>query len=395
MNYSETTSLTTFLRTARWPVFTKQQPTFFSIAGISGKELPLSNTYSFFFQSEADHGLGVLFTLALLDVVRRKSSGTKLPVLDGPVRVSREHSMDEGQWLDLLVHNGTSDSSLQGATFAILIENKVNHWLHNDLDNYWNSVRGPACKVGIVLGKNPEHPDAPWLFVSHPELAQAVEARLGAVLSQANTRYLPLLLHLLEYLKQMTDSNHDNFALAFNFAHRHRAALAQAQKVINQFNDRGLADVIVEAWGPDYKQQGVFEDRVDVMHVQRNDMRYIVFYGHMLELDKEPTYAITLYAGRAERKAVANWFTYLSGQQAAIDAGLSRLDWFDQSYKELVIGKKYTFIGSSVEEFRQEVREALERDWKPLESAWLTKSISANSLEATELPAISSSDALS
>ena len=141
------TALAQFLHTTRWPVLREEQPTFFSIAGIGHKELPLSNVYAFFFDSEEVHGLGSLFLEALLDVVGAKNAEqvTKWPSLEGPVRVAREYALDGQQRLDLLVHDGPAGTTVQGASYAVLIENKVNHWLANDLDNYMRSVRGLRC----------------------------------------------------------------------------------------------------------------------------------------------------------------------------------------------------------------------------------------------------------
>ena len=365
MSPSDNSALLRFLRTARWPRLTQSRPTFFSIAGIGHKELPLSNTYSFFFQSQAPHGLGKLFLRALLDVVGQRDGAIALPNLDGPVRVAREYPMDKGQWLDLLVHDGETNTSVKDATYSVLIENKVNHWLANDLDNYWQSVRGPSCKVGVVLSARRERPAGPWVCVTHRELALAVESRLGAVIGQADARYSPLLLQLLEHLKQMSDSDHDNFARAFDFAQQHRAALAEAQKLIQAITPQGLAAAIVEGMGPDYELRKAFGERADIQRTGHSNLRYIVFFGHLLALDKQPSFTIALYTGHY----TAAWRRYLTERAAVRGLDHKRLSWF--MYDGLLIGRQYPCSVRSVHDLREEVAKVMKNDWLPLEEDWL------------------------
>jgi hypothetical protein len=370
MSELNTAALAQFLHTSPWPALHEEQPTFFSIAGISHKELPLSNMYAFFFDSEEVHGLGSLFLQALLDTVAAKNTQqvAEWPPLEGPVRVAREYGVDERQRLDLLVHDGPAHTTVQGASYAVLIENKVNHWLANDLDNYLQSVRGAARTLGVVLGVRREYPNKPWVFVSHAELAQAVQHRLGPQLSRVHARYLPVLLHFLEHLTGMSEQN-ENFSLAFNFAQQHRQQLALAQRVLNELEGQTLGRAIVEAFGPGYEQQVAFDDRVDIRLVKPAPFRYIVYYGHILDLTKPSSFTITLYAPFANKTLANKWRTYLEAQAWIQQLGATKLAWFN--FDALLVGKEYAFTGKNLPEFMNAVGEALQRDWQPQEESWV------------------------
>ena len=333
--------------------------------------MPLSNTYAFFFRSESPHGLSTLFTDALLDVLERKSGdGFVRPALSGPVWAAREYPMQYGQWLDILLHDGSADRSLAGATFALLVENKVGHWLANDLDNYWQSVPEPAQRAAVVLGLQPEPLPAPWVYVLHQELAQAVEARLGRIITRVSPRYLPVLLHLLESIYQMSGSHPDAFTQAFNFAQRNRAQLAAAQQLLDQITAEELASAMAEAFGSSYLQRSWFDNRVDIQHLTDRDFRYVVFYGDILNLATAPTYTISLYSGWDEAKP-AEWRRYLTGLPSFQEARIEHHSWFP--YPDLLVGKTYDFIGATLEDLKSEVAAALTTDWIPLEPLWLTK----------------------
>ena len=279
-----------FLKSAYWPVLPKAEATFFSIAGIERKELPLSNVYAFFFRSGEKHGLQSLFGEALLSVAQSKqASPIALAAPIGRLQAAREYPMHKGQWLDLLVHDGPAERSVSGATFAVLVENKIGHWLANDLDNYWNSIPDEIAKVGVVLGLNNENPQTPWVYVSHLELARAVELRLGPAISRVNPRYLSVLLHFLEYLKQMSDA-HDELAQVFHFTQRHRAELAQAQEILAYLKPERFAQTISNAFGNGYTDTQVLADypRVRIHPEASNTIDYLVWFGHILELNQQP-----------------------------------------------------------------------------------------------------------
>lgn len=377
MSEQDIDTLAKFLHTARWPVLHERLPTFFNIAGIAHKELPLSNCYGFFFRSEESHGLGKLFGKSLLDVVRGKGAlPDGWPEMVGPVRVAREYPMNKGQWLDLLVHDGLEDRHLQEASFVILVENKVRHELVNELCNYWDSINEPTSKLGIVLGARHERDEENWLFVAHWELAAAVRKRLGPLEPKANPRYLPLLEQLLEHMTYMRDTQHDNFTQAFDFVYQHREQVAQAQRVLEAMQaPQALADAITRAFGDGYEQAGCFPNRVQLRRRSGGPLDYIVYFGHLLDISQPAGYTIALYianggtAGQAQQ-----WLAFL--RQLA--PGLKRLNWFD--FDDLVAGREYLTEPSSLSSLELEIRRKLETDWLPLEQVW------AGAAMPTELP---------
>lgn len=364
----ESAALASFLRTARWPVLTESQPTFFSVAGIAHKELPLSNVYAFFLDSEQPHGLGSLLLEALLDLVRGKAPDqvADWPAPEGPVRVAREYVVAGQQRLDLLVHDGPDAATPHGARYAVLLENKVNHWLANDLTHYWDQVPEPGRKVGLVLGVRREQPVPPWLFISHAEVAAAVQRRLGPQLHRVHPRYLPVLLHFLEHLTSMSE-NYDNFRLAFDFAMRHRQELARAQQLLDQLTGQGLGAAVAEAFGDDYELRAWFSDRVDIQLTQPAPLQYVVFFGHVLDLTQPPGFTVTLYDPAADKTRAAVWRAHLLNQPQ-VPVGAGRLPWF--SYDGLLIGKEYPLANGSLTELQQAVRAALQAEWQPLQATW-------------------------
>lgn len=368
--------LRSFLASARWPALPTVEPTFFTVAGIERKELPLSNAYAFFFRSAEKHGLRMLFGEALLAIIKAKQSlPSSFPEAVSQLRVAREYSMNGGQRLDLLLHDGFAEGSAEGATFAVLVENKVDHWLANDLTNYWDSLPKDLLKIGIVLGLRDEHPNKPWIFVSHLELTRAVEQRLGPAIGRVNPRYLPILLHFLEYLKQMSNA-HDELSAVFTFIQRHRQELAQAQGLLAYLKPERFAQTIADAFGSGYTETQVLIDypRVRIHPATTKRIDYLVWFGNVLDLNAKPEFSITLWPGENMAKETrSDLRQMLLAQSAAQGTGVTRPNWFSDErwFDTMLVGKDYPFYGSTLADLEQQVREAFQTDWLPIESSWL------------------------
>ncbi|RTQ46291.1 hypothetical protein EJV47_22460 [Hymenobacter gummosus] len=368
--------LAEFLHGARWPVQSDPEPNFFSIAGISSREVPLSNTYAFFFRSAAPHGLGNLFATALRNILTLKKPGW--PELDAAVHAACEYPMRHGQRLDLLIHDGPSERSPQSASFQILVENKINHWLANDFDNYWSSIEAKGYKAGVVLGRKAEIVPPEWTYITHLELARAVEYGLGPKIQQANPRYLPVLLHFLEHLKQMSQDPIE-FAQAFAFAQRHRRELAQAKRLLTYMDTKAVQMIgqnIIAAFGDDYVGGAILPDypRVHIRPRSTAGIDYLVWFGHMVDPAESPSFSVTLFpttpAVRQQKKQLQQ---LLILHPLAQQAGIGQPGWFSHVgwFNEMLVGKDYPFNGTTLDDLAAQVREVLNTDWAPLEPVWL------------------------
>lgn len=112
------------------------------ITGVTHHENMWSDIYKFFFHEEESHHLNDLFIRSLEQLLGREDFLRDFSV-------KRECVVDEDKRIDLLLYNESTRN-------AIIIENKVNHSLDNDLNLYQNSVykmlgQG-CCVITVVLG---------------------------------------------------------------------------------------------------------------------------------------------------------------------------------------------------------------------------------------------------
>lgn len=126
------------------PIGTPRQRTFFDISGNSHSEKVFTHWYCYFLQKEEDHGLGSLFIDTLKTLAEFNQS------IDD-FEVEREIITEKGNKIDLVVAGKGKDEGKY-----ILIENKINHWLKNDLEDYWENFKSwENNKVGVLLTLTP------------------------------------------------------------------------------------------------------------------------------------------------------------------------------------------------------------------------------------------------
>lgn len=173
----------------------KRRKNLLDIAGFPRWETVNSNILAFYLDEQEEHNFKRLFLDSLLELVRESEPFKEMDatVFDTPYQVERETNH-----IDILIQGVGEDGEIP---WAIIIENKIDQWLYNPLDTYWNSTKA-ANKLGIVLNLHPLSQPAviapggvqiQFANITHKQLSERVQQNLGAYFFEADDRHLLLL----------------------------------------------------------------------------------------------------------------------------------------------------------------------------------------------------------
>ncbi|WP_167597634.1 PD-(D/E)XK nuclease family protein [Leeuwenhoekiella sp. ZYFB001] len=234
------TTLQEFLDTAEIPIIEPKPLTFLEIAKQPHYENVLSNIYAFFFDVAQEHGFQDLFIQSLLELIQESKLGKEKEALQSfsDFAIETEYNTDNGGRIDLLLHNEQQ---------AIIIENKVYHFLANDLDDYWESIikkgRQESEMIGIILSLDPiyniecKKPETVLHYINilHQDLIQRILKNSGSYLLQASDKYAVYLKDLAQNIQNMSTPDMKPEELQFYKDNRDR--LIQAKKFFERFED--------------------------------------------------------------------------------------------------------------------------------------------------------------
>lgn len=201
-----------------------QRPTIFQILRYQRKEHAYSNMLAYFLDKEADHGLQTLFLQSLIGCVFSRD-----------VAWAEEAKLDQNQWIekieytsytvlresmniDLLIQSEPESTkekevSLQ-QEWAIIIENKIDHHLHNPLKSYWESIDSEN-KIGIVLAptdlqfeveqklSHKSSNEIHFVAITYEMLQKQVLQHLPEFLLKADERGISLCMDFLTTIERM------------------------------------------------------------------------------------------------------------------------------------------------------------------------------------------------
>jgi hypothetical protein len=171
-----------------------------------------------------------LFLNALLELISEKSdkvleikeafAQTEVPTLSGR--------------LDILIH-------ARVGVAKILIENKLNHWLHNDLEEYWNYFSFPVeKKVGIILTLEkhevPTKVKNKFINLTHLEWVSKVKKEFIAEKLPVN--YQIYIMDFIRTIENLSKSYTMNESVKFYFQHtpqilKASATISESHQFIN------------------------------------------------------------------------------------------------------------------------------------------------------------------
>lgn len=219
-----------------WPV------SFFDLTGLRFSEKVFSNLYAYYLNPTGEHGMRDLFLNALCSLIQEKTGQPSLQNMMWAV-VQKEVCTDAGNFIDLVVIEPEEGSSQPG--HALIIENKMNANLYNNLIDYFNHVKVSGRKIGIVLSIRKEKPNHPnYINITHGELIARVVSGLPAVFVELDTRQLFLIKELIAHIQSyyMSQDLSSQYAFYFKYEDKIRAISKLEQMIrADLFSQLGVA----------------------------------------------------------------------------------------------------------------------------------------------------------
>jgi hypothetical protein len=201
-------------------VIPEKVTTLFDVAGFPNYETVMSNFYSFYLDPNGQHGFNDLFISALSDIIKRKTGGHSIIANSKICYTEREVNTDNGKYIiDIVVSEPSEfDDVVEN---AIIIENKVNASVYNDLMEYYNSIEVNKNKIGVVLSLRQEA-DLPEEFINitHDEFINQVEQSSGSYFLNADLKQVVILKEFIQNIKNMSQTKDLKEHYEFFFKHQ-------------------------------------------------------------------------------------------------------------------------------------------------------------------------------
>jgi len=192
----------------------KRARTFMEISGYPHYENVCSNILAFYLNPSNEHALKDLVLNSLMHSVE-KDFAFDFGFED--IEIDREHRTSKDKRLDIVILT---------EKYAIGIENKVFHYLHNDLSDYYETIksfcnnngRKPIC---IVLSLNElasqddrkKITDNHFINITYEQIFQNIKKNIGKYLTSSNISYVNHLTDFIKSIENLTSRTMDNKAL--------------------------------------------------------------------------------------------------------------------------------------------------------------------------------------
>ncbi|MDB5287343.1 MAG: hypothetical protein JWR05_2292 [Mucilaginibacter sp.] len=326
----------------------KVERNFLDIAEMPHYENVNSNILQFFFDQNAEHGLSDLFLTSFVQLISIKR---EISFLDWTVK--REVTTINNKRIDIEIQSVDEDK-------VIIIENKIYHWLANDLDEYWThySKISDENKVGVVLSLySMQIKDSRFINITHQQLCKQVLKNLGNYILRANHKYIIYLKDFIDNINSFYMSDAQKDKLEFYFEN------------IDKINK--LATIKVDATEHVLKQLTIAGDTLGLIigSKQAKDRRYFIFPGFK---DNNLYYAIfvkNLFSSKATFEII------LEGQNTGAEVQQHVFNTIKDKYPDLThvneprpyihyLKKTYDFHPTSSANFSKIILEILEKDFE-------------------------------
>lgn len=268
---------------------------FLELCSQSHRETVVSSVYAAFLDRSINEAVAELFLTTLLEI-----SGAS--EVDGfqieDYRVVTEWATEKGR-IDLVLLDKTNRS-------AFIIENKIYHYLANDLNDYWHSLESHADhRVGIVLALTdtaiPKEVTGDYRSITHQQWMEAIEQR--GLPPGLDPKFYVYLNDFIQTLKRLSTPNPMDSTIRFFFQHQDQLVKAaelysEAQKFIMSQLDLFHSDNKWKTHGANTRWLQFWHDK------QKEDIYYTVVFEDLFHPQPGQPPKFTLYV-QIDKQALA------------------------------------------------------------------------------------------
>ena len=210
---------------------TLESKSIFDVTGYPHYENVCSNILAFYLDPNNEHGLGNLLFSSLMNLADGNESQPNI------IQIDRERLTNKGNRLDIVIETENQ---------VIGIENKIFHYLNNDLPDYSDSADDWAKlnqlkSIKIILSIRNEQESSGFICVTYEQFWAKIRERLGNYISTSSQKWI---LYLVDFMSTIEKFNGENMELdkndLFFIEHEERvnALLNARNKFISKLNSK-------------------------------------------------------------------------------------------------------------------------------------------------------------
>ncbi|NML23741.1 PD-(D/E)XK nuclease family protein [Pseudoflavitalea sp. G-6-1-2] len=230
---------------ASLPETKKIRKTIFDIAGFPRWENVNSNTLAFYLDENEEHGFGRLFFDSLLEILIAKGAIEKRDQERYEINytIERETYADSKR-IDIVLRSAESKDS--NKLWAIIIENKIDAKLYNDLEAYWKSIHAEN-KTGVVISLHDnqnvlqefeKNKGIKFTNILHDELIKVVLGKLSEYYLFSDDRHLLMLKDYFQNISNMTQqTDHELLQTQWEIYKKYANEIEKLKKVEQELKD--------------------------------------------------------------------------------------------------------------------------------------------------------------
>lgn len=255
-------------------------PTYLEIAGQPHYENVCSNILKFYFDTNEQHKLKDLLLKALLSCLDDKYKDYSFE----SINIEREYFTANNNRIDLVI---------ECSNLVVVIENKIEHWVANDLKDYQKCIEETfkdKDRIFILLSlnklKKEDLQQTQFENITYEQFFQNLKQNLGTYFIHANNQYIIFLLDFIKTIENFINPMEKLNKEFFNFYVKHQELINEMCEEKNEMYKflYSFVDTIFNKL-QDKKINNVKKDKTGCIYYEIQINKKIVVFDIYFELN--------------------------------------------------------------------------------------------------------------